>query len=39
MVSSRNVTTEEGCRKLMEETQKVGPVGGVFNLAMVKKSL
>ncbi|XP_071129497.1 fatty acid synthase-like isoform X4 [Mytilus edulis] len=35
MVSSRNVTTEEGCRKLMEETQKVGPVGGVFNLAMV----
>lgn len=35
MVSSRNVTTEEGCRKLIKETGDVGPIGGVFNLAMV----
>ena len=37
-ISSRNVTTEDDCKKLIEETQQIGPVGGVFNLAMVRNN-
>ncbi|KAL1414012.1 hypothetical protein MTO96_030752 [Rhipicephalus appendiculatus] len=34
-VSSDDVTTKEGARKIMETAGTMGPVGGIFNLAMV----
>lgn len=34
-VSTADSTTEEGCEKLIQEAQALGPVDGVFNLAMV----
>lgn len=37
-ISCRNVTTEEGCTQLLEEAEQLGPVGGVFNLAMVRNN-
>lgn len=37
LVSKSDVTTMEGARKLIEESGKLGPIGGIFNLAMVLK--
>ncbi|XP_075147103.1 fatty acid synthase 3 [Haematobia irritans] len=34
-VSTSDITTMDGCAKLLEEANKVGPVGGIFNLAVV----
>lgn len=34
-VSTADVTTEAGAKRLMEESKKLGPVGGIFNLAAV----
>ncbi|GFO47692.1 fatty acid synthase-like [Plakobranchus ocellatus] len=34
-ISNANVTTLEGAKSLINEATKLGPVGGVFNLAMV----
>ena len=35
VVSRRDVKTMEEAELLIEESQSLGPVGGVFNLAMV----
>ncbi|KAL3221900.1 hypothetical protein MRX96_029108 [Rhipicephalus microplus] len=35
LVSSDDISTEEGVRKIMETATSMGPVGGIFNLAMV----
>ena len=32
-VSTANITTASGCQQLIQESQKLGPVGGIFNLA------
>nr|XP_050029751.1 fatty acid synthase-like [Dermacentor andersoni] len=34
-VSTADVSTEEGARQVVREAAAVGPVGGIFNLAMV----
>jgi fatty acid synthase len=34
-VSTTDCTTSEGAAKLLQETAKLGPVGGIFNLAAV----
>ena len=36
-VSTNNLTTMEGTNKLIDEANAKGPVGGVFNLALVLK--
>lgn len=38
LVSTSNVSSLEGARALIAEATKLGPVGGVFNLAMVRKA-
>ncbi|XP_049273338.1 fatty acid synthase-like [Rhipicephalus sanguineus] len=35
LVSSDDVSTKEGTRKIIETATTMGPVGGIFNLAMV----
>ena len=35
IISSADIGTEEGTKKLITEAKTLGPVGGVFNLAMV----
>ncbi|XP_037571297.2 LOW QUALITY PROTEIN: fatty acid synthase-like [Dermacentor silvarum] len=35
LVSTADVSTEEGARQIVEEAAALGPVGGIFNLAMV----
>jgi fatty acid synthase, animal type len=32
-VTTSNITTREGCKEILEEAIKLGPVGGIFNLA------
>ncbi|KAL1471047.1 hypothetical protein MTO96_040149 [Rhipicephalus appendiculatus] len=34
LVSTADVSTEEGARRIVEEAADLGPVGGIFNLAM-----
>ncbi|KAM7359337.1 fatty acid synthase 3 [Cochliomyia hominivorax] len=34
-VSRSDITTYEGCQKLLEEAEELAPVGGIFNLAVV----
>lgn len=34
-VSTANITTEEGCEELIKSALELGPVGGIFNLAVV----
>lgn len=34
-VSTANITTKKGCEELIREALKMGPVGGIFNLAGV----
>uniref|UniRef100_T1P9U1 Fatty acid synthase n=1 Tax=Musca domestica TaxID=7370 RepID=T1P9U1_MUSDO len=34
-VSTQDITTYEGCVNLLAEAEKLGPVGGIFNLAVV----
>ncbi|KAK9884211.1 hypothetical protein WA026_005161 [Henosepilachna vigintioctopunctata] len=34
-ISTADVTTEEGCNQLISEAEEMGPVGGIFNLAVV----
>ncbi|KAF5284901.1 hypothetical protein FQA39_LY16856 [Lamprigera yunnana] len=36
-ISTADVTTEEGCVRLMDEANKLGPVECIFNLAVVLK--
>ena len=36
-VSTANATTPDGAHKLIDESNSLGPIGGVFNLAMVLK--
>ncbi|KAL3216030.1 hypothetical protein MRX96_033213 [Rhipicephalus microplus] len=35
LVSTAEVSTEEGVRRIVEEAAAMGPVGGIFNLAVV----
>jgi len=35
VLSHADVTTRAGCEQLLAESAKLGPVGGIFNLAMV----
>ncbi|XP_050301861.1 fatty acid synthase [Anthonomus grandis grandis] len=35
LVSTADATTEKGARRLLEEATDLGPVGGIFNLAVV----
>lgn len=35
LVSTADSTTEKGARRLLEEANELGPVGGIFNLAAV----
>lgn len=35
IIDTNDITTEEGCRTMIENAQKIGPVGGVFNAAVV----
>lgn len=39
MISSRDIVDKLAASKLIEESTKLGPVGGVFHLAMVSGSL
>ncbi|KAJ8919478.1 hypothetical protein NQ315_002099 [Exocentrus adspersus] len=34
-VSTSPITTKNGCRQLIEESQKLGPIDAIFNLAVV----
>lgn len=34
-VSTANIATHSGCEQLLNEAMKLGPVGGIFNLAVV----
>nr|CAI5852763.1 unnamed protein product [Callosobruchus analis] len=34
-VSTANVATKEGCRELIKEAQKLGPIEGIYNLAVI----
>ncbi len=34
MISKTNITTKSGCLELLNESLKMGPVGGIFNLAV-----
>ncbi|KAH8409664.1 hypothetical protein KR222_001306 [Zaprionus bogoriensis] len=34
IVSTADISTVEGCRSLLQEAAKFGPVGGIFNLAV-----
>ncbi|XP_055698842.1 fatty acid synthase [Phlebotomus papatasi] len=35
VVSTANIATREGCQQLIQQAAKLGPVGGIFNLAVV----
>ncbi|KAL1485897.1 hypothetical protein MTO96_047180, partial [Rhipicephalus appendiculatus] len=35
LISNDDVSTKEGARKIIEKASSMGPVGGIFNLAMV----
>lgn len=37
IMSSKDITTEDGCRQLITEAEAIGPVGGIFNAAVVYK--
>jgi fatty acid synthase len=34
VISTANITTSAGCEELIREAMKLGPVGGIFNLAV-----
>jgi fatty acid synthase, animal type len=34
-ISTANIATRQGCEELIETAQELGPVGGIFNLAVV----
>uniref|UniRef100_A0A1B0G5K6 Uncharacterized protein n=1 Tax=Glossina morsitans morsitans TaxID=37546 RepID=A0A1B0G5K6_GLOMM len=34
LISTSNICTYDGCRKLLEEADNMAPVGGIFNLAV-----
>lgn len=36
-MSTSDISTLEGAEQLITEARRLGPVGGVFNLAMVKE--
>lgn len=38
-VSTADITNTKGAEQLIKEANKLGPVGGIFNLAVVKCSL
>lgn len=35
LISTADATTEKGAKKLLDEANSIGPVGGIFNLAVV----
>lgn len=35
MISTSDITTLHGAEKLLKESNRLGPVGGIFNLAVV----
>jgi NAD(P)-dependent dehydrogenase (short-subunit alcohol dehydrogenase family) len=39
VVSTADVTSEKGAQQLIKEASKLGPVGGIFNLAVVSFTL
>ena len=39
MVSTADATDEKGAQQLIREATKLGPVGGIFNLAVVSGTL
>ncbi len=34
MISTSDITTKSGCEELLNESMKLGPIGGIFNLAV-----
>lgn len=38
IISTADITTEEGVKKLLAEANKLGPVSTIFNLAVVSKT-
>lgn len=34
MISTADITTRTGCEKLLQESMQMGPIGGIFNLAV-----
>jgi fatty acid synthase, animal type len=36
-VNTSDITTKAGCEQLIRESMKLGPVGGIFNLAVILK--
>lgn len=36
-ISTQDVTTEEGVTNLIKEANALGPIDGIFNLAVVRK--
>lgn len=39
IISTADITTEEGVKKLLKEANKLGPVSTIFNLAVVSKAI
>lgn len=39
LVSTRDVGSLEGAQKLITEAAQLGPVGGIFHLAMVQSAI
>lgn len=35
VISTADITTKDGCQKLIDEASDLGPVAGIFNLAVV----
>jgi fatty acid synthase, animal type len=35
LISTADITTKSGCEQLIQESMKLGPIGGIFNLAGV----
>lgn len=38
IISTADITTEEGVRNLLKEANQLGPVSTIFNLAVVSKA-
>jgi fatty acid synthase len=34
LISTSDITTKPGCKELLNESTKLGPIGGIFNLAL-----
>ncbi len=34
LISTSDITTKSGCEELLNDSMKLGPIGGIFNLAV-----